>query len=126
MTIAELHAKIEAALNEAEVFEESEQFAHFAHFGIRFEDAARAVGDTLPGTSAWYVDDSGGGASPNAWWRRCYAIDNCGNINVASPDDFVAPRQHCYLIAGDRHATPATCGPDEIVICNAVVLAVIF
>ena len=150
MTIAELHAKIEAALEAAEVFYES---AQFAYYGIRFEYAARAVGDicprskhnpdraderdfpthgsdeyedlpTLGGTSAWQINDMDD--APKAWWRRCYAADLFGRVDVTSQANVAVRSRHCYLVAGNNTATHDDCDAGEIVIRNARVLAVIF
>lgn len=119
----------------------------FEFFGIRFEKKERAVGDVcecsrhnpdrvddrdfpsyssneyaslpeLDGTSAWRVRCVDGD------WRKSF----CDIWVVGWQDKELTffNDTHCYLIAGNDNVTHDDCDTNEIVIKNAVVIAILF
>jgi hypothetical protein len=117
----------------------------YDYYGLRFENANRQIGDIcnnsrhnpdrtderdfpaydtldyddlpiLDGSSAWMIDPA------NGYYQKSYA----GWRGEAYSDEEFRGSDHCYIVAGNRRSNHDDADYNEIVICDAKVIAVIF
>jgi len=145
MKIKNITKKIENVIEKHNINQKlADEHAEYSFYGLRFENKLRKIGDEcdwskhnydrqderefpvygsdeyeraeqLEGTSAWSITDEGSNE-----WQKSYCQDD------AYADDELFVDGHCYIIAGDRTAEHGAPDENEVVIADAIVIAVLF